>query len=247
VKPSLLRGAHRVQPRPWSSVPRTLLAALALAVAAQFTAGLWRPAPQARAADLPAPPPLPVLRAAALGDPLPLGQAVTLYLQAFDNQPGLSLPFAALDYQRLEAWLSRLLELDPHAQYPLLLAAQVYAQVPDAAKQRTMLDFVRRSFDADPDRRWRWLAHAAIVARHRLGDTELAIGYARAISERATGPAVPGWARQMSVLLLADTGEVEAAKVLLGGLLASGAQFDPHELKFLLQRLEPATGAATGR
>jgi hypothetical protein len=104
-----------------------------------------------------------------------------------------------------------------------------------------MLAFIHERFAADPSRRWRWLAHAAIVARHRLGDLPLAIRYARAITEQATGPSVPGWARQMSVLLLADTGEIEAAKILLGGLLQAGSVTDPRELRFLLERLEPPT------
>ena len=45
----------------------------------------------------------------------------------------------------------------------------------------------------------------------------------------------------MSVLLLADTGEIEAAKILLGGLLQAGSVTDPRELRFLLERLEPPT------
>jgi hypothetical protein len=63
--------------------------------------------------------------------------------------------------------------------------------------------------------------------------------WSRTITERATGPSVPAWARQMSVLLLADTGEVEAAKILLGGLLEAGAITDPQELRFLLERMQP--------
>ncbi len=218
-------------------MPAPLRLALLAAFAGHLLVHSLQPSPLARATDLPAPPPLAMMRLAALGDALPLAQLSTLYLQAFDNQPGVSVPFADLDYGRLRDWLSLLLALDPIGQYPLLLASHVYAQVPIESRQRSMLDFVRQSFDADPDRRWRWLAHAAILARHRLQDTDLAMAYARAISEQATGPSVPGWARQMSVLLLADRGEVEAAKVLLGGLLASGAISDPQELRFLLERL----------
>jgi hypothetical protein len=103
-----------------------------------------------------------------------------------------------------------------------------------------MFDWVERRFEADPDRHWRWLAHAAIIARHRLRDTGLALRYARAISERATAPSVPPWARQMSVLLAADLGETEAARVLLGGLVDAGAIQDPGELEFLLRRIGPA-------
>lgn len=228
--------------RPWSAVPGPLLGAFALALAAQLASHALQPAPLARAVDLAEPAGIGTLRVAALGDPIPLAQVRTLYLQSFDNQPAISIPFADLDYGRIERWLDTLLELDPASQYPLLLASHVYASVPVESKQRMMLEFVRRSFEADPDRRWRWLAHAAIIARHRLNDTDLAIRYARAITAQATGPSVPGWARQMSVLLLADAGEIEAARVLLGGLLASGGLKDPQEIRFLLERLDTPAG-----
>jgi len=232
-------GANPAQ-RPWSAVPLRVRVALALALVAQLATHALAPAPQARATDLSDPPSIGTMRVAALGDRLPAAQLATLYLQSFDNQPGISIPFAALDYARVVAWLSMLSDLDPDSQYPFLLASHVYAAVPDAERQRRMLAFVHDRFDADPARRWRWLAHAAILARHRLDDLPLAIRYARTLTERATDPSVPGWARQMSVLLLADTGEVEAAKILLGGLLDAGAITDPQELRFLLQRVDPS-------
>ncbi len=242
MKRWLPRRAGAATPRPWSSVPLAVRVVCAVVFAAALAVHTLQPAPQARAVDLPPPPAAATLQLAALGDRVPLAQWLVLRLQAFDNQPGVSLAFAQLDYVRLAGWLERLLALDPAAQYPLLLASHVYAQVPDAGRQRLMLDLVYRSFEQDPDRRWRWLAHAAIVARHRLRDTDLALRYARAIAERATGSEVPGWARQMAVLLLADTGEAEAARVLLGGLVATGRISDERELRFLLERLDsPAT------
>lgn len=174
----------------------------------------------------------------AFGEPIVLAQMLTLYLQAFDTQPGVSLPFKALDYERLSGWIRAILHLHPSGHYPLLLAAQVYAQVPDPQKQRAMLELVREEFERDPARRWRWLAHATLMAKHRLKDLPLALRYAKVLAERATNPSVPGWARQMHIFLLEDLGEHEAARILLGGLLASGSITDPHEVLFLTQRLE---------
>jgi len=221
-----------------SAVPLAVRWALAVAAAAQLGFAALQPAPTARAEALPALPSTAVLRAASLGDPIALAQMLTLYLQAFDNQPGVSIPFLQLDYARVEDWLVRILELDPAGQYPLLLASQVYAQVPDEAKQRRMLDFVYRHFMDDPDRRWPWLAHAATMARHRLKDQQLALHYAQALRTQATAASVPSWARQMEIFLREDMGEYQAAKVLLGGLLAGGTVTDSHELAFLLERLK---------
>src|SRR6185295_7913835 len=131
--------------------------------------------PVARAEALGEPAPVPVLRVLALGEPIPFAQLLTLYLQAFDNQPGISIPFQQLDYARVKQWLATILDLDPRGQYPLLLASQLYGQVLDPGRQREMCDFVFAEFHRDPDRRWRWLAHCAIMAKHRLGDTRLAL------------------------------------------------------------------------
>jgi len=222
--------------RPLSAVPGPVMWVLAAALLVQI---LWHAAsshPQARAASLRAPPPAASLRVAALGDPVALSAALVLYLQAFDNQPGISIPYSELDYAAVQAWLAAALELDPHGQYPLMMAAHLYAQVPDERRQRAMFEFVHREFLRDPDRRWRWLAHAALMAKHRLRDMPLALRYAEDISRHA-GTA-QGWARQMHIFLRADIGEREAATVLLGGLLASGEVSDPAEVRFLSQRLE---------
>jgi hypothetical protein len=237
----LRRGAARE--RSLADVPVAIRVAAAALLVAQMVLSGWQPAPAADAQALPEIPAAPVLRAASLGDPIPLAQLLTLYLQAFDNQPGISIPFVQLDYARVEAWLSAALDLDPSGQYPLLMAAQVYAQVPDPARQRRMLELVYRQFQADPDRRWRWLAHATIMARHRLQDSQLALQYARALREQATGPRVPGWARQMEIFLYEDAGEYAAARALLGGLLHSGAISDLHEMRFLAERLSRMKGA----
>lgn len=223
--------------RKLSAVPRRVRWALAMVLALQVGFAAVQPRPQARAEELPPAPDTEILRVASLGDPIALAQLLMLYLQAFDNQPGISIPFLDLDYARVESWLARILALDPAGQYPLLMAAQVYAQVPDASKQRRMLAFVHEQFYADPDRRWPWLAHAVVMARHRLKDPELALRYARDLRTHATGPRVPGWARQMEIFLHEDLGEYESAKVLLGGLLASGTITDPHEAHFLMERL----------
>ena len=222
-------------------VPRWVLLLLATAFCAQVTWQALQPRPSARAEALGALAEPALLRTLALGEPIALAQLLTLYLQAFDNQPGVSVPFLELDYARVTAWLGTILELDPVGQYPLLMASQIYAQVPDEAKQRRMCEFVRGQFDRDPNRRWRWLAHCAIMAKHRLGDTLLALSYAEDITRRAR--LASNWARQMRIFILEDLGELEAATVLLGGLLASGEVTEPKEIHFLTERVKELKAA----
>jgi hypothetical protein len=226
-----------VASRPIRAVPRPLLLLFAACLALQIAWGLALPRPTARAQALPQAPDTRALRLASLGEPIALAQLLALYLQAFDNQPGISIPFRELDYGRVIAWLSPMLELDPRGQYPLLMASQLYSQVPDEARQRQMLAFVEQRFYADPERRWPWLAHGAIVAKHRLHDLPLALRYAQGVARHATGKDVPHWAQQMPIFILEDMGEAQSAKVMLGALLASGSITDPHELHFLTGRL----------
>jgi len=224
-----------------ATVPRWVLLLLAIALCAQVTWRALQPPPSARAEALGAPAAPVLLRPLALGEPIALAQLLTLYLQAFDNQPGVSVPFLELDYARVTAWLGTILELDPVGQYPLLMASQIYGQVLDEAKQRRMCEFVREQFDRDPDRRWRWLAHCAIMVKHRLGDARLALSYAEAITRGAR--LASNWARQMRIFILEDLGELEAATVLLGGLLAGGEVTEPKEIHFLTERLKELKAA----
>ncbi|MGD2160881.1 MAG: hypothetical protein PVG94_06865, partial [Gammaproteobacteria bacterium] len=68
-------------------------------------------------------------------------------------------------------------------------------------------------------------------------DMQLALKYADALAEKAKGLNVPYWARDMKIIVLEDMGEVEAARILVGGLIASGEITDPYELNFLQNKI----------
>lgn len=233
---SARRARRGRRERPLASLPAGVHALLGIAFAAQLATHAAIPPPRAIAAALTDPPPQEILQVASLGEPVVLGKLMMLYLQAFDDQPGISIPFRELDYTRVIAWLERILALDPHSDYALLSASRLYAEVPVESKQRMMLEFVYRAFLRDPDHRWRWLAHGVILAKHRLHDLPLAMRYAQAIRRFATGPDVPHWATQMEIFVLEDMNEIDAARVILGGLIASGRITEPRELDFLQRR-----------
>lgn len=223
--------------RPLSHVSAPVLALLSLGLALQIGMHILAPAPQAKAEDLPPAPAASMLRLASLGEPIALAKILMLQLQAFDYQSGTRIPYKDLDYVRLQAWLARILELDPVAQYPLLAAARLYAEVPREAKQRSMMDFVYRQYLLDPNRRWPWLAHATFLAKHRLKDMDLALEYASAIEIYTTAQDVPVWATSMRMFILEDMNELEAARIMIGGLLASGKVTDRGEQIFLEGKL----------
>jgi len=233
--------------RPITNVPPPVVALLALGLAAQIAIKVAAPPPRAAAEDLPPAPSIAALRLASFGDPVALAKALMLYLQAFDYQSGSKVPYRDLDYGRLEAWLARILELDPRGQYPLLAASRLYAEVPVETKQRSMLEFVYRQFLLDPDRRWPWLAHATAIAKHRLHDLPLALRYAQAIQRYAVAENVPLWAKQMEIFILEDMNELETARLIIGGYLQSGTIKDTAELRFLDERLKQLEARTAGK
>ena len=209
-------------------MPRWVLAFLGASLAAQIAGQAFRDAGSPAPADLPPAPGAPALRLASFGEAEAAARLAMVYLQSYPNP----------DYRRLVEWLDSILALDPRSQYPLFAAARVYAETAEPARARIALDFVEREFLRDPNRRWPWLAHAALLAKHRLKDLPLARRYAQALERHATAPGVPLWAKQMEIFILEDMNELEAARIIIGGLLQSGALSDPAELRFLKQRLE---------
>ncbi len=217
---------------------------LGAALLLQGWASTLAPPPRARPQDLGPAPRVHALALASLGDPAALGDGIMIGLQSFDVQPGASIPWRLLDYGHLAGWLEDVLALNPDSQYALLCASRLYAEVPDPVRTRRMLTLVEQAFRKDPDHRWPWLAHAVVLARHRLQDPALALRYAHLLRTQIHDPAIPHWVGQLEALALADLHETEAARVLLGGLLASGSIRDAHERHFLIERLQALGPAA---
>ncbi len=223
--------------RPVRDVPLPVIVMLLASLAIQL---FWHSQQQpviAKAEDLPRPMSARTYVLSSFGEPIAAAKVLNLWLQAFDNQPGISIPLHALDYDVVTEWLDTILELDPRGHYPMLVAARVYGSVSDEEKKRQMMEYIFYKFNENPNAYWRWLAHAVITAKHELKDMQLALKYAHALAEKATGENVPYWARDMKIIVLEDMGEVEAAKILVGGLIASGEITDPYELNFLQNKI----------
>ncbi len=232
------RGLQRVSVRPARQVPQAVSGLLLLALALQLGWHALTPSPEGEARPIPPAPPAGALAVAAMGERATLAAGLTLWLKTRDDQPGARQTFHELDFHRVREWLEAILALHPDSDYPLMLAVRVYGQVVNPAQQRIMLDFVHQSFAERPAQRWRWLAEAAIIARHRLDDLELALGYAQTLTDHTKPGDAPIWARDLQTLILEEMGEYEAAAIVLGGLLEAGEIEDPRELEFMRERLE---------
>lgn len=227
-----------VAQRPIRAVPRWILVLIVASLATQVAMKVRQGPASAEAEDLPVPPRVAALRIAAMGEPAALARIAMLYIQSFDYHGTNALPYRKLDYSRLIEWLRGIQSLDPLSKYPLFAASRIYAEVKDPARQRKMLEFIFEEFQQDPNRRWPALSHAALLAKHRLRDLPLALKYARAVDRMTTTRDVPLWARQMEVFILEDMNELDAARIMLGGLLAKGQVRDETERRYLERRLK---------
>lgn len=224
--------------RPVKDVPAHIIIILIIAFLCQIYWSNSKPLSTINIKKLPEPPSQIESQLFGLGDSIAISKIFMLWLQAFDNQPGVSIPFKNLDYGRVINWLERILALDPKGQYPLLAAGRIYGVVEDEGRKRLMLAFIYEQFAKDPNQRWPSMMHAIYVAKHRLEDYPLALQYAHAVAQQVTADDIPSWVKQMEIYVLEDMGEIESAKILIGGLLESGAITDLHELRFLQDRLD---------
>ena len=224
--------------RPVASVPVVISLVLAFSICVQVLWSLQKDATNVEEKILPEPPRQRILLLLGLNDPLVISRIAMLWLQAFDNQAGISVPFKNLDYTTITQWLDLCLQLDPKSQYPLLASSRLYTLVNDEEKVREMINFTYEKFLEDPVGRWKWIAHSIYIAKHRLNDLETALLFARALRLNTLEGEAPYWARHMEVYITEDLGDIEATKILIGGLLESGTVTDPNEIKFLTNRLK---------
>ncbi len=224
--------------QPLSVVPLFLWALMFVSFALQVFLNLKViERPTAIAEDLQDPPSINFLKGISFGAPLALSRILMFRLQAFDNQPGISLPYAQLDYRKIRSWLETILELNPHSGYPLMSAARVYSGVRQKDKKRIMFTFVHEAFLKKPNERWRWLAHAAVLTKEDLEDLELAAKYAKDLHDKTDPLTVPDWARQIEIFYRAELTEYDTSIKLIENLLDSGEITDDHEFTFLYERL----------
>ena len=221
-----------------SFVPKSVLIALSISLLLQISWHHYFSELEITRTDLPNATQAPYIKLVSLSDTITASKLTMLWLQSFDNQPGLSISLQDLDYERVINWLDLILKLDSKTQYPLFAAIRFYAEVQNENKQREMIQFVSEKFLEKPNERWASMAHAVYIAKYRVEDLNLALNCAKLIRQYAKGENVPYWAKQMEIFILEDMGELESAMVLIGGLLESGELKDSHQQQFLGQRLE---------
>lgn len=183
--------------------------------------------------DVLGPPPTPAaLDLLAFGDHQVLYRWATLSLQNAGDGGGRVTPLTDYDYESVVGWLERLDALDPQAQMVPALAAYYFGQTRDRDDLRRIVQFLHAAAVHDPGHRWRYLAHAVVMARHRLHDLPLALDLAHTLADLPVAD-LPLWARQMPALVLEKMGEGEAARTVMRAILATVPDIPAGERAFM--------------
>jgi len=224
--------------RPFTQIPRPLLIGFLILLGLQIL--LHRSAiGQADASYKPLTTPFDssLYRGLSMGSQQLFSYLLVMRLQLHDNQAGKHIRYSRLNYARLVNWLDAIYQLNTLSEYPTMLASRVYSQTRDKARLRIILEFIDRTFMQNPQLHWRRLAEASVIAKHKLGDLQLALQMADKLSSQPASVEMPRWARDIQFILLGDMNEFETAIAIIVALLQSEAVNDPDEARFLKEKL----------
>lgn len=220
-----------------ATIPRGALAAVLIALGLQGAFWWQTRELQAGWEGVPPAPSHQVAKALALGDGQFLYRAATFVLQNMGDEGGRVTPLKDYDYQRLGQWFSLLDRFDPQSEFLPVLVGYYFSQSQNPDDVRIVISFLAHIAIRDPERNWRWLAHAIYLARHRVKDMNLALSLAYRMAA-IKSPGIPVWARQMPAFVLADVGEREAARDLMEAIMDSQIDLEPSEIEFMRDFIE---------
>lgn len=193
-------------------------------------------------------PPAPTRNGAimmGLGDPEFSFRLGALTLQNLGDSGGRVTPIRDYDYKGLGAWFWLLHSLDPASDHVPMLASYYFGGTRVPADVEVVVDYLSHIGQNPAGVKWRWLVHAAFLARHRLHDTDRALDIAYALSKmQLVDDVMPLWARQMPAFLLAEKGDRQAARDITEALIISSHAFDPNEVNFMMAYLEEQLGVS---
>lgn len=183
-------------------------------------------------------PPVPSVRTATLmtlGDTQLAYRSGALTLQTLGDGGGRTVPFKEYDYSKLGAWFEVLDALDPAADHVPMIAAYYFGATRVPGDIAVIVDYLARIGDSPAGQKWRWLGHAAYLARHRLDNLDLALdlAYKLARIQPLDGKPLPIWARQMPAFLLTAQGDKESARAMIEQMLSSADDLHPNEANFM--------------
>lgn len=169
----------------------------------------------------------------ALGDAEFSFRSGSLTLQNLGDGGGNVTPLKDYDYSKLGKWFWLLHDLDPASDHVPMTAAYYFGATRVPSDVRVVVGYLAAVGQNPVGDKWRWLAHAVYLARHRLKDMDLALDLAYKLAKmQPVSGELPMWARQMPAFVLKARGDKEDARQIIGNLMMD-RNLDHNELNFM--------------
>jgi len=181
-------------------------------------------------------PPVPTRRGAVmmtLGDAEFSYRFLALALQNLGDVGRDVTPLKDYNYERLGRWFFLLHGLDPVSDHVPLVAAYYFGGTKVPRDAGVVVDYLRVAGAIPIGEKWRWLAHAAYLAQHRMHDLQLALKLAYQLAKMPNSDTMPQWARQMPAFILNERGDGEASRKLMENMLVTEKNAHPQEIGFM--------------
>ncbi len=169
----------------------------------------------------------------ALGDKEFSFRFLSLMLQNFGEMGRETTPLKNYNYNKLREWFFLLHSLDPISNHVPMLAANYFGGTVVPEQSAQIIKYLSVAGKVPGYDKWRWLAHAAYLAQHRVYDMDLALDFAYELQRMSRKIDMPQWARQMPVFVLKHRGEKEASRKLMENLIISERAMHPTELNYM--------------
>lgn len=180
--------------------------------------------------------------ALTLGDPQFSYRFLGIVLQNLGNVGRDTAPLKAYDYSMLGQWFFLLHKLDAASDHLPMIAAYYFGGTRVPKDIGVVVEYLRVAGAIPVGEKWRWLAHAAYLAQHRMHDVSLALSLAYQLSKMPNSAEMPQWARQMPAFILAKKGDREAARELMANMLLTEQATPPAEVNYMREYLVTELG-----
>lgn len=182
-------------------------------------------------------PPVPTKTGAlamSLGDTELAFRLGAFTLQGLGDGGGQTARMSDYDYKKLERWFWLMNELDPASDHVPMLASYYFSASSKKEDIMVLVNYLGTVGQSPYGSKWRWLAQAVLMARHKLNNLDLALDLAYKLSKmQPIGETLPHWARQMPAFVLAAKGDKEDARKLMEDMLLTSERFHPNEVNFM--------------
>ncbi|PJB71334.1 MAG: hypothetical protein CO093_05415 [Alphaproteobacteria bacterium CG_4_9_14_3_um_filter_47_13] len=155
-------------------------------------------------------------------------------MQNLGDSGGNITSLGAYNFERLGQWFFLEDKMDWRSDYIPLLAAYYFGGTENPGQLDPVIDYLAMVGQRPYGEKWRWLAHAAYLARFKQSDLEKAMGLAYILAGMNIA-GLPIWASQMPALIAGAKGDKETALALMMSVLQDKSRtLDPTEVNFMI-------------